>query len=130
MQDAPDAARLLAAMADTLEERVLGELAGSAQHQARVVANLCRVLAREHELDPALDAAARAALAALLDTDGSGPGDPAGTTAELWEACAARIDRLGDTPEDDALAARAHGVLTEIVAGKVAVAKPDYLRAP
>lgn len=107
-------------MADTLEQRVLGELAGSAQHQARVVANLCRVLAREHELDPALDAAARQGLADLLTAPDDELSTDELTTDGLWRACAEHIDELDEVAT--------HRVLTEIVRGKVAVAKPEYLR--
>ena len=41
MIDRPDATLLLEAMAATLTDKVMPELSGGAQHQARIVANLC-----------------------------------------------------------------------------------------
>lgn len=68
MIDRPDATQLLEAMAATLTDKVMPELSGGAQHQARIVANLCRIVAR----DLADDAAdTTAALTALLGTEGS-----------------------------------------------------------
>tara|TARA_S200000501_G_scaffold102837_1_gene96330 strand:- start:94 stop:435 length:342 start_codon:yes stop_codon:yes gene_type:complete len=66
--DRPDATLLLEAMAATLIDTVMPELSGGAQHQARIVANLCRVVARDLA-DNATDTAA--ALTALLGTEGS-----------------------------------------------------------
>ena len=45
--DRPTAAELLEIMAATLSETVVPATAPHAQHQARVVANLCRILGRE-----------------------------------------------------------------------------------
>ena len=68
MIDRPDATLLLEAMAATLTDKVMPELSGGAQHQARIVANLCRIVAR----DLADDAAdTTAALTALLGAEGS-----------------------------------------------------------
>ena len=47
MIDRPDATQLLEAMAATLTDKVMPELSGGAQHQARIVANLCRIVARD-----------------------------------------------------------------------------------
>ncbi len=47
MVDEPDAKTLLEAMAATLTDQVVPSCAGGAQHAARVVANLCMILARE-----------------------------------------------------------------------------------
>ena len=68
MIDRPDATTLLEAMAATLTDKVMPELSGGAQHQARIVANLCRIVARDLA-DDATDTTA--ALAALLGSDGS-----------------------------------------------------------
>ena len=68
MIDRPDATQLLEAMAAALTDKVMPELSGGAQHQARIVANLCRIVTR----DLADDAAdTTAALTALLGTEGS-----------------------------------------------------------
>jgi hypothetical protein len=45
--DRPTAAELLEIMAATLSETVVPATAPHAQHQARVAANLCRILGRE-----------------------------------------------------------------------------------
>jgi len=68
MIDRPDATVLLEAMAATLTDTVMPELSGGAQHQARIVANLCRVVARDLA-DDATDTTA--ALTALLGAKGS-----------------------------------------------------------
>ncbi|MEO0494571.1 MAG: DUF6285 domain-containing protein [Actinomycetota bacterium] len=68
MIDQPDARTLLEAMAATLTDTVMPELSGGAQHQARIVANLCRVVARDLADDPT---ETTAALAGLLGADGS-----------------------------------------------------------
>lgn len=47
MIDRPPAVDLLLAMADTLQSSVVPACDGGPQHEARVVANLCRILARE-----------------------------------------------------------------------------------
>ena len=44
MIDRPDATVLLEAMAATLTDKVMPELSGGAQHQARIVANLGQIL--------------------------------------------------------------------------------------
>lgn len=49
--DRPTAVELLEIMAATLSETVIPATAPHAQHQARVVANLCRVLGRELAAD-------------------------------------------------------------------------------
>ena len=50
--DRPTAVELLEIMAATLTETVVPATAPSAQHQARVVANLCRILGRELSAAP------------------------------------------------------------------------------
>lgn len=66
MHDEPDAVTLLEAMATTLSDSVVPALSGGVQHEARVVANLCRILAREFaEAGPDRDM-----YAALLGHDG------------------------------------------------------------
>lgn len=50
--DRPTAAELLEIIAATLTETVVPATATHAQHQARVAANLCRILQRELEAEP------------------------------------------------------------------------------
>ena len=68
MIDRPDATQLLEAMAAALTDKVMPELSGGAQHQARIVANLCRIVARDLADDAPNTAAA---LSALLGPVGS-----------------------------------------------------------
>ena len=65
----PDAATLLAAVADVLDD-VLPDVSGAKQHQVRVAANLARLVAREAELGPVAAGEELAALEALV-----GPSD-------------------------------------------------------
>lgn len=107
MYDDPDAVTLLEAMATTLTDNVVPALDGGVQHQARVVANLCRILAREL----AEAGADRDMFAALLGHD-----------AQLADL-AAELDRLiaaGDAP-DDTLA-----VLMADVTRRAEITKPGY----
>jgi hypothetical protein len=67
MIDRPDVTLLLEAMATTLTNKVMPELSGGAQHKARIVANLCRIVARDLADDATNTAAA---LTALLGTEG------------------------------------------------------------
>jgi hypothetical protein len=114
VQDAPDAAQLLGAIADVLEHKVLPQ-AGAAAHDVRVAANLCRILEREHRLDGPADARAREALGDLL-------GDQ-GTSGQLWRALA---DRLRADDVDDEFERRSFDVALAVVRDKLAVAKPGY----
>jgi hypothetical protein len=116
VQDSPDANRLLAAIADTLENRVLDHVDPSAQHEVRVAANLCRILQREATLGDEADRDARARMAGLLGHDGP--------SKELWAELAARLEPVSDGVRVDEVAA--HAVLLAVVRGKLAVARPGY----
>ena len=76
MQYRPTATELLETLAELLEETLLPALPSGLQHQARVGANLARIVGRELELGP--DAARREheLLAAL----------PADDPKALWDA--------------------------------------------
>ncbi len=71
MIDRPDAARLLRAMATTLSDDVVPACHGPAQHAARVVANLCRILERESAAGGHGKEETQQALATLLNREGS-----------------------------------------------------------
>jgi hypothetical protein len=118
VQDAPDASRLLGAVADLLEHSIVPRTEPALQHQVRVAANLCRIVQREVALDTAADVAAREHLAALLGHDGP--------SEALWRELAARLGADDDTAlgvEDEA---PIHAALLAIVRDKLAVAKPGY----
>ena len=108
MIDQPDARRLLEAMAATLTDKVMPELTGGAQHQARVVANLCRVVARDLADD---STATIEALAALLGHDGD------------LETLATELDRRLNEGE---LVDEAIPLLLADAARRAEVAKPGY----
>ena len=64
--DRPTAAELLDIMGETMSVSVVPATAPHAQHQARVVANLCRILARQLSADTSL---AISLPTTLLDVD-------------------------------------------------------------
>ena len=114
MQDAPDAARLLGAVADTLETEVLARSDPSVQHEVRVAANLCRIVQREVALGAAADGQEREALASLVGHEGR--------SDDLWRELAERLAG-GEAPAPES---EVHAVLLRIVRNKLAVAKPGY----
>jgi hypothetical protein len=116
VQDSPDAAELLEAIANTLEHQVLPQIGPLVQHQVRVAANLCRILQREAELGAESDRSTRARLASVLGHDGP--------SIELWQELGERIDTSRADDDDSDL----HGVVLAIVRDKLAVAKPGYDR--
>ncbi len=65
----PEAATLLQAAADYLDEQLLPTLAGFHRYQTRVTVNVLRTLTRELQLAPAQRQAERERLAALLGHD-------------------------------------------------------------
>ena len=107
MHDDPDAVTLLEAMAATLADRVVPALHDGVQHEARIVANLCRILAREL----AESGADRDMFAALIGHDGK-RGDLA---AELDQLIAS-----GDAPPDTL------AVLLADVTRRAEITKPGY----
>jgi hypothetical protein len=110
VQDRPTAAELLAEVAGFLEDLV-PQLSGPVQHQARVAANLTRIVEREVALAPAADARELAALQGLLGHDGS-----------LVELNAELAQRL----RDNELHREALPVLLDITRDKLAINKPGH----
>jgi hypothetical protein len=114
VQDAPDAATLLGAIAEVLESRVLPETSSS-RHQVRVAVNLCRILQREVLLEPHAVRRDRAALAAIVGHDGG--------AEALWSELADQLDAGQHVGADEA---DVHDVLLAVVRRKLAVSKPGY----
>lgn len=110
MQDRPTAAELLGDIAGFLESLV-PQLSGPVQHEARVAANLARIV--ERELVDGGDATSRE-MTALRDLLGHG-----GTLEELNEELARRL-RNGE------LHKKAMPVLLEVTRAKLAVNKPGH----
>lgn len=125
MIDRPTAPDLLSAMAETLSTTVVPACEGAPQHSARVVANLCRILAREWDAGPDATARTVADMATLLE----GPGDDGDLSSRSAEELAELVDqRLAHA--DPALAgADVHAALLANVERRLAVAKPSYLVA-
>ena len=97
-QDRPTAVELLDIIAETLQQTVVPATAPHAQHQARVAANLCRILQRE--LSGKADDDLLIASPSVLDAD-------------LRAA-------------DDATAASAFAEVLALVSSKLDVVKPGY----
>ncbi len=116
MIDQPSASELLEAMQRTLTRDVMPACDGSARHAARVVANLCAIVAREFEIGAEARAETSSALAAVLDAD------PDTDLGDL----AARLDELlcGDT--EDAFDDRVYELLLADARRRLAIDKPDY----
>ena len=117
MHDRPDAAELLAAIADLLEHEVMPALEGGLEYRVRVAANLARILERETRLGPATLAREQALLEELV-----GPGE---SVLALNTRLAARL-RTGDPDRD--FERRALTALAEIARAKLAIARPGYER--
>ncbi len=117
MQDRPTARELLAAMAELLEEDVLGAVAGPLQHQVRVAGNLARILEREIALGAEHEQREIELLSGVLGEE------PEGRDARALSQ--ALVDRL-DAGHDAELELRAWPALVEIVKGKLAINKPGY----
>ncbi|MDX1385279.1 MAG: DUF6285 domain-containing protein [Thermoanaerobaculia bacterium] len=115
MQDRPTAWELLDAVAELLEETLMPATEGGVRHQARVAANLCRIVQREIEGGAALEAREVELLAALLGEDRE-----LGAEELNRRLC----DRL--LAGDESLERRAWPALAEIVRGKLSIAKPGY----
>ncbi|MDH3293703.1 MAG: DUF6285 domain-containing protein [Acidimicrobiia bacterium] len=127
MIDRPDATTLLSAMADALIADVASALGRdpseapdpTAHYTTRVVANLCRILARETELGPAASRATIRDLECLLGRPGSLP--------ELVARLDDRLTVDGKRPVADRLdRVEVFNVLKADVARRLAIARPDY----
>ncbi len=117
MQDRPTASELLEAIGDLLEGPLMEATGGGLKHQVRVAGNLCRILGRELELAPGQDLRELELLSDVLGVDAEGR-----SPASLNEELAAKL--RGST--DPELKTQAWHALTQIVRGKLAIAKPGH----
>ena len=117
MQDRPTSRELLDAVAELLEETLMPATDGVVRHQARVAANLCRIVQREIAGGAELDARESELLAAVLGPSAARATDSLALSQELQDRL------LAGDPE---LEGRAWPALLEIVRGKLAIAKPGY----
>ena len=114
MIDRPDAAQLLEAMAETLTGNVMPSLDGGAKHSARVVANLCMILAREWDQR---EGVATDQLRALLDSP----------DAEYVDLIVDLDRRFADNDVSSELAAALYPIMMADSERRLAIAKPEYL---
>jgi hypothetical protein len=130
MQDRPTSVELLEAAADFVERELVPTIEGARQFQARVVANVMRIVAREIKMEDPLVRAEVKALARLLGRDAPhlhSLDDLRAAAAAMGEELTARI-RAG---EADAAGWRAEvlAVVRQSVEDKLRIANPRYLES-
>jgi AcrR family transcriptional regulator len=109
----PDAATLLAAIAEVLDD-VLDDVAVDKRHRVRVAANLTRIVAREAALGPTATEDEMAALHDLV-----------GATGSVDEAGDRLAQRLRDGVDDE-FADAVWAALVEITGRDLDIAKPGH----
>ena len=130
MQDRPNSVELLEAAADFVESELVPAVQGARQFQARVVANVMRVVAREIKLEDPLVRSEVKALARLLGHD-------APHLHSLNDLCAAALSmgaeltskiRAGDADDGD-WRREVLAVVRQSVEDKLRIANPRYLES-
>ena len=128
MQDRPTSIELLEAAADFVDREIVPAIEGARQFQARVVANVMRIVAREIQMeDPAVRVEVKA-LARLLGRDAPhlhSLDDLRKASASMGEELSARI-RAGDA-DSGPLRAEVLSVVRQSVEDKLKIANPRYL---
>jgi hypothetical protein len=126
MQDRPDAAELLEAVAEYLFAELRPEVPREQRFRVLVAANVCAVVARELRAGEAPDREDLALFAQLLGEDTKPPPDDPDELAERARESAARLaKRLRSGELDDRLEQLAPR-LEEHVRRKLDVARPGY----
>jgi hypothetical protein len=130
MQDRPTSIELLEAAADFVDREIVPVIEGQRQFQARVVANVMRIVAREIRMeDPQIRSEVRA-LSALL-----GHNEPhLHGLDDLRKAAAALGGELSEQiregrADEGALRSQALASVRQIVEDKLRIANPRYLEA-
>ena len=130
MQDRPTSVELLEAAADFVDRELVPAIEGAKQFQARVVANVMRIVAREIQLeDPAVRREVKA-LAKLLGHDAPhlhSLDDLRKAATGLGEELSAKI-RAGDA-DSGAWRTEVLAVVRQSVEDKLRVANPRYVEA-
>jgi len=128
MQDRPTSIELLEAAADFVDREIVPAIEGARQFQARVVANVMRIVAREiQQEDPAARIEVKA-LARLLGRDAPhlhSLDDLRKASASMGEELSARI-RAGDA-DSGSWRAEVLSVVRQSVEDKLRIANPRYL---
>jgi len=114
MIERPASAELLEAMARTLTDTVVPDCTGAPQHAARVVANLCRILAREAHAGTDGIETSISELQAWLGSD----------SADLNTLVAQLDSRLATSNDDED--GTLHRILLDDARRRLDVAKPGY----
>jgi alcohol dehydrogenase class IV len=130
MQDRPTSVELLQAAADFVESELVPAVQGARQFQARVVANVMRIVAREIQLeDPAVRSEVKA-LARLLGHDAPhlhSLDDLRAAAASMGEELTAKI-RAGEA-DDGAWRREVLALVRRSVEDKLSIANPRYLES-
>jgi hypothetical protein len=129
MQDRPDAAELLDAVAEYLFGELRPEVPREQRFKVLVAANLCAVVAREVRAGKGPTRDDLALFRGLLGEEGEPPEDPEALARETREAAAALSKRLRAGELDDRLDELTPW-LAEHVRRKLEVARPGYPGEP
>jgi alcohol dehydrogenase class IV len=128
MQDRPTSVELLEAAADFVDREIVPAIEGARQFQARVVANVMRIVVREIQMeDPAVRVEVKA-LARLLGRDAPhlhSLDDLRKASASMGEELSARI-RAGDA-DRGSWRSEVLSVVRQSVEDKLRIANPRYL---
>ena len=128
MQDRPTSVELLEAAADFVDREIVPAIEGARQFQARVVANVMRIVAREIQMeDPAVRVEVKA-LARLLGRDAPhlhSLDDLRKASASMGEELSTRI-RAGGA-DSGSWRAEVLNVVRKSVEDKLRIANPRYL---
>jgi len=128
MQDRPTSVELLEAAADFVESELVPAIQGARQFQARVVANVMRIVAREIKMEDPLVRSEVKALALLLGRDKPhlhSLDDLHKAAASMGEELTAKI-RAGEADDGD-WRGEVLAVVRQSVEDKLRIANPRYL---
>ena len=128
MQDRPTAVELLEAAADFVDREIVPAIEGARQFQARVVANVMRIVAREIQMEDSVVRVEVKALARLLGRDAPhlhSLDDLRKASANMGEELSARI-RTGDA-DSGPWRSEVLSVVRQSVEDKLRIANPRYL---
>jgi hypothetical protein len=130
MQDRPTSVELLEAAADFVESELVPAIQGARQFQARVVANVMRIVAREIKMEDPLVRSEVKALAQLLGREKPhlhSLDDLHKAAASMGEELTAKI-RAGDADDGD-WRSEVLAVVRQSVEDKLRIANPRYLES-
>jgi hypothetical protein len=128
MQDRPTSVELLEAAADFVESELVPAVQGARQFQARVVANVMRIVAREIKLEDQLVRSEVKALAHLLGHDAPhlhSLNDLCAAARSMGEELTTKI-RAGEADDGD-WRREVLAIVRQSVEDKLRIANPRYL---